>query len=175
VVGLVVVLAGGWVVANDYGKARTRGYGAQLPDFDSRRIGVVGTAGVFNQYLMSGGQLQNHIVYIGVRRPNGSFRSAASCAGIRRLVNQGRFDYIVVAPNRDIWKQQTLHNPLIDWLRNYPGLTFVRWLPGLPNNYSAVREAKADRFALYRVTGTLRPAACKLDAYRSKPLRGPLG
>ncbi len=168
VVGLVGVLAGGWFVGTDYVAARAWGYSSQVPANGDLKIGIVGTAGVFNQYLMSGGRLQNHIVFIGVRGPHGSFRSVTGCSGIRRLVNRGNFDYVVVAPDRDIWKQKTLHNPLMDWLRNYPGLRFVRWLPGLPNNFSAVELNKADRFALYKVTGKLRSWSCAEDEFRAK-------
>ena len=166
--GLLTVLAGGWFVRADYLHARAWGYSSQSAGNGSLKIGIVGTAGVFNQYLMSGGQLQNHLVFIGVRGPHGSFRSVTGCSGIRRLVNRGNFDYVVVAPNRDIWKQQTLHNPLTDWLRNYPGLKFVGWLPGLPNNFSAVQEKKADRFALYKVTGKLKSWSCSADEARAK-------
>ena len=163
---LTGLLLGGWFAGSDYSHARAWGYSSQLPSNGNLKIGIVGTAGIFNQYLMSGRQLQNHLVFIGVRGPHGSFRSVTGCSGVRRLINRGNFDYVVVAPGRDLWRQKTLHNPLRDWLHDYRGLRFVGWLPGLPNNFSDVVFKKSDRFALYKVTGKLKSWQCPQDGHR---------
>ena len=60
------------------------------------RIGVAGTFTQL-QYALYGRDLSNYVQYIGVRGPHGSYAPATSCAQWRRLVNAGRYNYVVTS------------------------------------------------------------------------------
>ncbi len=59
----------------------------------------IGVAGTFTQvqYALYGRDLSNYVQYIGVRGPHGSYAPATSCAQWRRLVNAGRYNYVVTS------------------------------------------------------------------------------
>ena len=156
----IVAIIGGWIVGNSYMSARAFGYRAQVPTRGDLRVGIVGTAGVFNQYLMSGNTLGNQFFYIGVSGPHGSFRTISTCVGVRKAINRAHLDYVIAAPTRNIWSLQTEHNFLRPFVHNSGNSKFIRWLPALRNNYSVNTPGQVDRFALYKITGSLSPAAC---------------
>ena len=60
------------------------------------RIGVAGTFTQL-QYALYGRDLSNYVQYIGVRGPHGSYAPATTCAQWRRLVNAGRYNYVVTS------------------------------------------------------------------------------
>src|SRR6185312_1835917 len=59
-----------------------------------KRIGIVGSSEIiFGQYGFYGGDLTNHVKYIGVPGPNGTYRLATTCQSFRRQINAGDYDY----------------------------------------------------------------------------------
>ncbi len=62
------------------------------------RIGVVGRASAFGQYVFYGDDLSNHVQYLGQGLRRGTFRQIASCKDLRRAINRGDYEYVVVTP-----------------------------------------------------------------------------
>lgn len=62
------------------------------------KIGLVGPAGAFGQYIFYGEDLSNRVRYIGQPRPHGGFRPIDSCLQWRSAVNAGDYDYLVITP-----------------------------------------------------------------------------
>jgi hypothetical protein len=64
-------------------------------DVRDARIAIVGNT---FQYPLYGKDLSNHVQYVGRAGPDGSFDAPERCDEWRRTVNEGRYDYVVVAP-----------------------------------------------------------------------------
>jgi hypothetical protein len=67
-------------------------------DTTDARIGVVGRASAFGQYFFYGDDLSNHVQYLGQELARGTFRQIANCALLRRVINEGHYDYVIVTP-----------------------------------------------------------------------------
>jgi hypothetical protein len=64
-------------------------------DVHGARIGIVGNS---FQYPLYGKDLSNHVQYVGRRGPHGSFDVPERCDEWRKTLNEGRYDYVLVAP-----------------------------------------------------------------------------
>jgi hypothetical protein len=64
-------------------------------DVQGARIGIVGNS---FQYPLYGKDLSNHVQYVGRRGPHGSFDAPDRCDDWRKALNEGRYDYVLVAP-----------------------------------------------------------------------------
>jgi 4-amino-4-deoxy-L-arabinose transferase-like glycosyltransferase len=62
------------------------------------RIGVVGRAAAFGQYVFYGPDISNHVQYVADEIPNGGSRPIDSCLLWRRDLNAGHYDYVVITP-----------------------------------------------------------------------------
>jgi len=62
------------------------------------RIGVVGRASAFGQYVFYGPDISNHVQYIADETAHGGARPIEDCLLWRRSVNSGDFDYVVITP-----------------------------------------------------------------------------
>jgi hypothetical protein len=52
------------------------------------------------QYPLFGTDLSNRVQFVGVERPHGGFEAPTSCRQWRRLLDQGRYDYVVTSRDR---------------------------------------------------------------------------
>jgi hypothetical protein len=77
------------------------------------RIGVVGRASAFGQYFFYGDDLSNHVQYLGEELRRGTFRQIAKCQLLRRVINEGDYDYIVVTPRI---RRETSIPPELFWV-----------------------------------------------------------
>ncbi len=98
----VVVAAAGWPVADGYATRRYAGptlqssideIGAWAQGVRGRDIAVAGT---FMAYPLYGPDLSNRIVYPHTETRRGTFKLVNDCDAWRRLLRQGRYDYVVV-------------------------------------------------------------------------------
>jgi hypothetical protein len=62
------------------------------------RIALAGTTSGFYQYGYYGNDVSNEVVYVGEHRPHGAIVPYRTCAGWRRALNEGDFDYVVTTP-----------------------------------------------------------------------------
>ena len=158
----VVVVAIGWERQDDYLDSRyTRAedFRFQLDelatwakDTTGLEIGVVGTSGAYNQYLLYGDELSNRVQYIGRELDAGDFRSlgadggAGKCPQLVEAVNEGGYDYVVTTPELD------LNDPATAKTSPERG-----WLSGTEGAQEVLREG---RVSVFRISGELDPAAC---------------
>ncbi len=156
---LLAVVAGR-KLAHDYAHGRDRGYTPALAAAGTQRIGIIGEAGTFSQYLQSGDHLQNWVEAIGVHGPNGKFGPAKTCAETRDLINKGRFTYVIGSPNRNIWIRTTFPNPAVKWISSDPNAQFVKEIPGLAHNASSTGSKEPDKFQVFKIVGPLNPKTC---------------
>jgi hypothetical protein len=91
-----------------------------------KRIGIVGSSEIiFGQYGFYGGDLSNHVKYIGVPGPDGTYRLATTCEAFRREINAGDYDYVIMSeatqdsPGADYWY------PIYNWVKDDPALKLV--------------------------------------------------
>jgi hypothetical protein len=62
------------------------------------RIGVVGRAAAFGQYVFYGPDISNHVQYVAEDLRLGGSRPIDSCLLWRRELNAGHYDYVVITP-----------------------------------------------------------------------------
>jgi hypothetical protein len=65
-------------------------------DVSAARIGTTST----RQYPLFGTDLSNKVGYLGIERPHGGFEEAQSCPELRRLIDEGDYDYVVATRDR---------------------------------------------------------------------------
>ncbi len=162
IIGLAVLLtiAGGRKLAHDYAHGRDRGYTPALVAAGTQRIGIIGEAGTFSQYLQSGDHLQNWVEYIGVHGPHGQFGPATTCAETRDLINKGRFTFVIGSPNRNIWIRTTYPNHAVQWIATDRNAKLVKEIPGLAHNASSTGSPEPDKFQVFQILGPLNPNTC---------------
>ncbi len=97
----VALLALGYPLQQSYVRHR---YVGTFPLFEifnwarrqhDQRIGVVG---VVTQYPLYGVDDSNFVQYLGKRGKDGAFAPVTSCVDWRRIINAGRYNYLVVVP-----------------------------------------------------------------------------
>ena len=160
----LTVLAVGWERQDDYLDSRYsraddfRFQLAELPAWARETggldIGVVGTSGAFNQYLLSGEDLSNRVQYIGREEPGGDFRALGGgsndpgkCANLIEAVNGAGYDYVVTTPELDLNDPATAKaSPERGWLKGASG---------------AEEELRRGRVSIFRIDGALDAADCK--------------
>jgi hypothetical protein len=107
------------------------------------RIGVVGRASAFGQYFFYGDDLSNHVQYLGNELDRGTFRQIDNCRDLRRTINEGDYDYVVVTPRI---RRETSVPPELFWV----------------GDDSAVKKnvRSGGLAGVYRVDGELDPSTC---------------
>jgi hypothetical protein len=116
-----------------------------------KRIGIAGSGEIFfGQYGYYGANLDNHVQYIGVPGPDGTYRLATSCRQFRRQINAGDYDYLILSR----FTQDSIDAPY--W---YP---IYRWVRSDPALEKIVEEADIapEPDYVFRVEGELDPAGC---------------
>jgi hypothetical protein len=106
-VGTLGVVVGGFALERyhlDHGYGRDSTYPESQPitgmyawarDVRGARIGIVGNT---FQYPLYGKDLSNHVQYVGRPGPDGSFDEVLRCEEWRTALNEGGYDYVLVAP-----------------------------------------------------------------------------
>jgi hypothetical protein len=116
-----------------------------------KRIGIVGSSEIiFGQYGFYGGRLNNHVKYIGVPGPDGTYRLAASCQSFRRQVNAGDYDYVIMSEFTQDSPAAEYSYPIYAWVKDDPALKLVLAEPKIVPQPDYV----------FRVDGRLDPAGC---------------
>jgi len=125
---------------------------------EHKRIGIIGSSEIiFGQYGFYGNDVTNEVEYIGVRGPHGSNRLPTSCETLRRLINDGHYDYVIMSQfTEDTGPYNTgVENPyqfpIYAWVKNDPAMKLVVEEP----------EIVPEPDYVLKVTGKLDPSACK--------------
>jgi hypothetical protein len=161
VAAVLAVAAIGWERQDDYLEARyanAEDFRFELDelatwarDTEGLEVGVVGTSGAYNQYLLYGEGLSNRVQYIGREEGGGDFRrlggdGAGKCEDLVDAVNEAGYDYVVTTPELDLNDPADAKtSPERGWLTGVPGI---------------VEESRKGRVSVFRVEGELDPAGC---------------
>ena len=161
VLAAALVVAIGWERQDDYLDSRyTRAedfrfqldeLAAWAKDTTGLQIGVAGTSGAYNQYLLYGDELSNRVQFIGQELPAGDFQAlgnpdkdgSAKCPQFVDAVNDGDYDYVVTTPELD------LNDPATAKTSPERG-----WLIGVTGAEEVLREG---RVSVFRIEGELDP------------------
>lgn len=113
-------------------------------------IGVVGRASAFGQYVFYGDNLSNYVQYLGEELNRGTFRQIANCKDLRRAINVGDYDYVVVTPRI---RQEDRISPELYWVG--------QGTPVKRNIKSGAAYGNAGNLAaVYRIDGELPLETC---------------
>jgi hypothetical protein len=107
VVGVVVLATVvGYPVERHYLRDRYRDPSFTTPGLDAAFAWAQGVSGAriattsTRQYPLFGTDLSNRVGYLGIERPHGGFEEAQSCPELRRLIDEGDYDYVVASRDR---------------------------------------------------------------------------
>jgi hypothetical protein len=123
-----------------------------------QRIGIIGSSQIiFGQYGFAGNDVSNHVEYIGVKGPHGANRLPTTCEQLRRLVNEGDYDYVVASQ----YTQDT--GPYNAGVPNPYQFPVFAWLKGDPAMKLVVKDflASPQPDYVFKVEGELDPSGCK--------------
>jgi len=116
-----------------------------------KRIGIAGSGEIFfGQYGFYGKNLDNHVQYIGVEGPNGTYRLATTCRQFRQLVNEGDFDYLILSQATQDSPDADYYYPVYAWVESDPALELKIEEPDITPQPDYV----------FKVNGELDPAGC---------------
>jgi hypothetical protein len=125
---------------------------------NDKKIGIIGSSEIiFGQYGFYGNDASNQVEFIGVKGPHGSNRLPTSCPQLRRLINEGGYEYVIMSQyTEDTGPYNTgtpnaYQFPIYAWVRGDPAMKLLISEPTI------VPEADY----VFKVTGKLDPAACK--------------
>src|SRR5262249_21265411 len=115
------------------------------------RIGIAGSGEIFfGQYGFYGADASNHVQYIGVPGPRGTYRLATTCPQFKRWINAGDYEYLIISQ----YTQDALHAPY--W---YPIYAWVKGDPALEKIIEEPTVAPEPDY-VFRVKGKLTAASC---------------
>jgi hypothetical protein len=118
---------------------------------EDKRIGVAGSGQMFfGQYGFYGRNLDNHVQYIGVEGPEGTYRLPTTCRRFRSLINEGDFDYVIMSRYTQDAADSPYWYPIYAWVKDDPALEQVLEEP----------EITPQPDYVFRVRGELDPAGC---------------
>ena len=88
-----------------------------------KRIGIAGSGEIFfGQYGFYGNDLSNHVQYIGVPGPDGTYRLATSCQQFRRQINRGDYDYLIMSRYTEDSPEAPYWYRIYHWVESDPAL-----------------------------------------------------
>ena len=120
-------------------------------DLQDQRIGIIGSSQIiFGQYGFYGADLSNHVQYVGVKGPNGTYRLPTSCPQFRRAVNEGNYDYLIMSENTQDSPQSEYWFPIFAWAKTDPALELV----------VEERNVTPQPDFVFKVNGKMDPAGC---------------
>jgi hypothetical protein len=118
-------------------------------DLRDRRIGIAGAGELFfDQAILAGDRDSNTVRYVGRPIPHGGYRVAPSCRAFRRLVDRGRYDFLVITEFGDNQPNRRRY-PIEKWVERAAALRLVKTEKAFPQTVYA-----------YRVLGRLRTDGC---------------
>jgi hypothetical protein len=116
-----------------------------------QRIGIVGSSEIiFGQFGFYGADLSNHVKYIGVPGPHGTYRLATTCRAFRREINAGDYDYLILSQFTQDSPAAPYWYPIYAWVKDDPALKLVVAEPDIVPQPDYV----------FQVNGKLDPAGC---------------
>ncbi len=90
------------------------------------KIGIIGSSEIiFGQYGFYGNDASNDVEYIGVRGPNGSNRLPEDCRTLRRLINEGDYEYLIMSQATQDSPASEYWFPIYKWVKDDPALELV--------------------------------------------------
>ncbi len=117
---------------------------------DNARVAVAGTFGGFFSYPLYGLTASNHVQYIALQGPRGSFTPLTTCRAFRVAVNAGHYRYLVTTPSRDPWDPLVLGpSPERRWTVSDPAAHLI---------FS--QKAQQQSIDIFQLSGPLNPAGC---------------
>jgi hypothetical protein len=120
-----------------------------------KRIGIIGSSEIiFGQYGFQGGDLSNHVQYVGVPGPDGAWRLPTSCPQFRRRVNAGDYDFLIMSQFTQDSPEAEYRYPIYAWSKTDPALKLVVKEPTIAPQSDYV----------FRVEGKLDPGTCSSPA-----------
>ncbi len=131
-----------------------------------RRIGIIGSSEIiFGQYGFYGNDASNAVEFIGVKGPHGANRLPTSCAQLRRLINQGGYEYVVMSQYTEDTGPYNTGTPNA---YQFPIYAWVKSDPAMKQVIAEPRIVPEPDF-VFKVTGRLDPAACKPEKRPAVP------
>jgi hypothetical protein len=131
-----------------------------------KRIGIIGSSEIiFGQYGFYGNDAGNTVEFIGLKGAHGSNRLPTSCPQLRRLVNEGEYEYLVMSQyTEDTGPYNTgtpnqYQFPIYAWVKNDPAVKLLISEPTITPEPDYV----------FKVNGKLDPGACKPEKRPSVP------
>jgi hypothetical protein len=116
-----------------------------------KRIGIAGSGEIFfGQYGFYGNDLSNHVQYIGVPGPDGTYRLATSCQQFRRQINRGDYDYLIMSRYTEDSPEAPYWYRIYHWVESDPALKLIIAEPDITPEPDYV----------FKVNGKLDPAGC---------------
>jgi hypothetical protein len=116
-----------------------------------KRIAIAGSGEIFfGQYGFYGMNLDNHVQYIGVEGPNGTYRLATTCRQFRRLIDEGDYDYLVTSQATQDSPEADYYFPVYAWVKTDPALELVLEEP----------EITPQPDYVFKIDGELDPDGC---------------
>jgi hypothetical protein len=116
-----------------------------------KRIGIAGSGEIFfGQYGFYGNDLSNHVQYIGVPGPDGTYRLATSCQQFRRQINAGNYDYLIMSRYTEDSPEAPYWYRIYYWVESDPALKKIIEEPDITPEPDYV----------FKVDGKLNPAGC---------------
>jgi hypothetical protein len=90
------------------------------------RIAIAGSSEIiFGQYGFYGANANNHVQYIGVAGPHGSYRLATTCPVFKREINRGDYEYLIISKFTQDSPQAEYRYPLYAWVHEDPALKLL--------------------------------------------------
>ncbi len=116
-----------------------------------KKIGIIGSSSIiFGQYGFYGNDASNHVEYIGVKGPHGSNRLPEDCRTLRRLINEGGYEYLIMSQATQDSPAAEFYFPIYDWVKDDPALEEV----------VAETDVTPQPDYVFRINGELDPAGC---------------
>jgi hypothetical protein len=114
------------------------------------RIALAGTTAGFLEYGFFGKDLSNTVRYLGRHGPKGAFSAIPDCAGFRRTLNAGDFDYLVTAPFLDFAHPgEARFSPEAGWVAGEPAVRPIS------------RDGRGiERVTVWRIRGRVDVSSC---------------
>jgi len=123
-----------------------------------KKIGIIGSSEIiFGQYGFYGNDASNQVEFIGVKGPHGANRLPTSCPQLRRLIDEGGYEYVIMSQyTEDTGPYNTgtpnaYQFPIYAWVKNDPAMKLLISEPTIVPEPDYV----------FKVTGKLDPATCK--------------
>jgi hypothetical protein len=146
---VLVAVVVGYPVQRHYLHDRYRDPGFTTPGLDAAFAWARGIDGAriattsTRQYPLFGTDLSNHVAYLGVQRPHGGFEEAPNCRVLRRLVNEGDYEYVVATRDR-IEPGKPAFPPQARWIEGPEAKVVLKKKPTV----------------VFQITGALDPNSC---------------